>query len=164
MKRCSAHIPVAAAEVVAEEPGGSRASLYPLIERYRATGPISRVNGERRRPALGNRDVERTGEALILDVFEPDYPTPTPLSFRHTVENNCLNFRRDGLHAPPDLSAIIAGVVSRSAVRSLTTIRHRLPPCRGNSPPGHMLGRLVDRYAASATEGSAWSSFRSSRL
>jgi putative transposase len=87
-------------EDAAWELGLSRATMYRVIDRYRATRAVSGLlPGQRGRPT-GFRTLTLEQEAVIREVVKREYLRPTRPPLRHLVEQVGQRFRQNGWAAP----------------------------------------------------------------
>ncbi len=98
--RYPTRLKVAAVEDVAWELGVSRATLYRLIERYRATRTVEGLCGPGKGRRPGTRLLNLDQEALIRELIEREYLKSTRPPFRRVVEHIGLAFRQLGWPAP----------------------------------------------------------------
>lgn len=91
---------VAAVDDAAWELGVSRATLYRLIGRYRATRTVEGLWGPGRGRQEGARVLDDAKETLISDIIEREYFKPTRPPFRRVLEHIGLACRQRGWSAP----------------------------------------------------------------
>lgn len=91
---------VAAVDDVAWELGVSRATLYRLIGRYRATRTVEGLCGPGRGRRKGTRFLKPAKETLIHEIIEAEYLKPTRPPFRRVLEHIALACRQQGWPAP----------------------------------------------------------------
>jgi putative transposase len=85
---------------VASELGVSRATLYRLIGRYRATETVEGLRGPGRGRREGTQFLSEAVETLIREVIEREYLKPTRPPFRQVVEQIGLACHQHGWPAP----------------------------------------------------------------
>ena len=85
---------------VAWELGVSRATLYRLIGRYRATHTIEGLRGPGRGRREGTRFLDEAKETLIRQIIEREYLKPTRPPFRRVLEHIGIACRQRGWSAP----------------------------------------------------------------
>jgi len=86
LNRYPGHLKVAAVDDVAWELGVSRATLYRLIRRYRATRTVEGLCGPGRGRRKGTQFLYEAKEALIRQIIEREYLKPTRPPFRRVLE------------------------------------------------------------------------------
>jgi putative transposase len=91
---------VTAVDDVAWELGVSRATLYRLVERYRATRTVEGLCGPGRGRREGTRFLNPAQETLIREIIESEYLKPTRPPFRRVLEHIGLACRQRGWPAP----------------------------------------------------------------
>jgi putative transposase len=91
---------ITAVDDVAWELGVSRATLYRLIERYRATRTVDGLCGPGRGRPEGTRFLNPAQETLIRQIIEREYLKPTRPPFRRVLEHIGLACRARGWPAP----------------------------------------------------------------
>lgn len=100
LNRHPKRLKVAAVDGVAWELGVSRATLYRLIERYRASRTVEGLRGPGRGRQGGTRILAAAKEALINEIIEREYLKPTRPPFRLVLEHIGLACRQRGWSAP----------------------------------------------------------------
>lgn len=96
LNRHPKRLKVAAVDDVAWELGVSRATLYRLIGRYRASGTVDGLSGSGRERREGARFLGEAKETLIRQIIEREYLQPTRPSFRRVLEHIRLACRQRG--------------------------------------------------------------------
>ncbi len=91
---------VAAVDDVAWELGVSRATLYRLIGRYRATRTVEGLCGPGRGRPEGTRVLDKAKDRLIREIIEREYLKPTRPPFLRVFEHIRTACRRHGWSAP----------------------------------------------------------------
>lgn len=100
LNRHPKRLKVAAVDDVAWELGVSRATLYRLIGRYRASGTVDGLSGPGRGRREGAGFLGEAKETLIRQIIEREYLQPTRPSFRRVLEHIRLACRQRGWPAP----------------------------------------------------------------
>jgi len=100
IKRYPKRLMVAAVDDVAWELGVSRATLYRLIERYRANRTVEGLFGPGRGRREGSQFLNPAEETLIREIIEREYLKPTRPPFRRVLEDIGLACRQRGWPAP----------------------------------------------------------------
>jgi putative transposase len=100
LNRYPGHLKVAAVDDVAWELGVSRATLYRLIRRYRATRTVEGLCGPGRGRREGTQFLYEAKEALIRQIIEREYLKPTRPPFRRVLEQIGIACRLRGWSAP----------------------------------------------------------------
>ena len=100
LRKSPKRLTIKSVENAAWELGLSRATMYRLIDRYRANSAVSGLlPGQRGRPT-GFRILTPEQEAIILETVEREYLRPTRPPLRHLVEQVGQRFRQSGWTAP----------------------------------------------------------------
>ena len=100
LRRYPDRMTLSAVEGVAWELGLSRATLYRLIERYRAARTVEvLVDGGRGRPK-GTLGIEPARDLLIREFIEREYLKPTRPPLRRVIGHLATACRQQGLAAP----------------------------------------------------------------
>jgi len=89
-----------AVEGVAWELGLSRATLYRLIERYRAARTVEVLVGRRRGRPKGTLGIEPARDSLIREFIEREYLKPSRPPLRRVIGHIAAACRQQGLTAP----------------------------------------------------------------
>jgi putative transposase len=109
---------VGAVDRVASELGLSRATVYRMVERFRATRTVSGLLAQRPGRRKGSRFLKPEQEALMHEVIEQDYLKLTRPPFSRVVETIRGRCRQAGL-APPNWRTIKTRVLQiDTAVRA----------------------------------------------
>src|SRR5262245_258009 len=87
LNRYPKRLMVTAVDDVAWELGVSRATLYRLVERYRATRTVEGLCGPGRGRREGTRFLNPAQETLIREIIEREYLKPTKPPFRRVLEH-----------------------------------------------------------------------------
>jgi putative transposase len=100
LRKSSKRLTIRLVENAAGELGLSRATMYRIIDRYRATHAVSGLlPGQRGRPT-GFRALTPEQEAVIQEAVEHEYLRPTRPPLRHLIEQVGQRFRQNGWAAP----------------------------------------------------------------
>jgi putative transposase len=100
INRYPKRLTVTAVDEVAWELGVSRATLYRLIECYRANRTVEGLCGPGRGRREGSRFLNPAEETLIREIIEKEYLKPTRPPFRRVLEDIGLACRQRGWPAP----------------------------------------------------------------
>ena len=114
LRRHPRRLSVVAVDEAADELGLSRATIYRLVQRYRATRTVSGLYGKSRGISKGARLLKPEQEAVIKEAIERLYLKPTRPPLSKVVEEIRGRCRQIGL-SPPNWRTIKTRVVQISA-------------------------------------------------
>jgi putative transposase len=100
LRRYPDRMTLSAVEGVAWEPGLSRATLYRLIERYRAARTVEAVIDRGRERPKGTLGIEPARDALIREFIEREYLKPTRPPLRRIIGHIAAACHQQGFAAP----------------------------------------------------------------
>jgi len=114
LRRHPGRLSVVAVDEAAGELGLSRATIYRLVQRYRATRTVSGLYGKSKGISKGARLLKPEQEAVIKEAIERHYLKPTRPPLSKVVEEIRGHCRQIGL-SPPNWRTIKTRVVQISA-------------------------------------------------
>ena len=100
LRRYPDRMTLSAVENVARELGLSRATLYRLIERYRAARTVEVLVDRGRGRPKGTLGIEAARDALIREFIEREYLKPTRPPLRRVIGHIAAACRQQGFAAP----------------------------------------------------------------